>query len=257
MTKKVRNSDRPMRTWLGGACRVPIACRRSDSTMTMRVKRGHHQQDRRQERERGEEQQRLDRHRIAGAARRPAPPAAAGIRVAASAVLTGDRVGGRGARCLGRGAFRDVRGPGEPRWCGVDCTGCFTFLARHSPGSGRRWRVRRLRRLRHLRQLRQLRMVRRLRHLQFSRRRRRTGSAFGSGRIGEFNCLRRGRVVAPDGRARGGEGRCRVRCRRWPWRRLCRVRGGVRRRGTACVRVGRVARAAVPPFRWGSRGPRS
>ena len=38
MTKKVRNSDRPMITWLGGAVCVPSAMRSSDSTMTMRVK---------------------------------------------------------------------------------------------------------------------------------------------------------------------------------------------------------------------------
>ena len=37
MTKKVRNSDSPTSTWLGGACTVPSACRSSDSTMTMRV----------------------------------------------------------------------------------------------------------------------------------------------------------------------------------------------------------------------------
>src|SRR3954454_7474461 len=32
------NSDRPMRIWLGGNCCVPMAWRRSDSTITMRVK---------------------------------------------------------------------------------------------------------------------------------------------------------------------------------------------------------------------------
>src|SRR5256885_269717 len=38
MTNSVRNSDRPMITWLGGADCVPSAWRISDSTMTMRVK---------------------------------------------------------------------------------------------------------------------------------------------------------------------------------------------------------------------------
>lgn len=37
MTKKVRNSDSPMMTWLGGEACVPSAWRNSDSTMTMRV----------------------------------------------------------------------------------------------------------------------------------------------------------------------------------------------------------------------------
>src|SRR5260370_1304652 len=37
MTNSVRNSDRPMITWLGGADCVPSAWRISDSTMTMRV----------------------------------------------------------------------------------------------------------------------------------------------------------------------------------------------------------------------------
>ena len=37
MTKNVRNSDRPISTWLGGACTVPSAWRSSDSTMMMRV----------------------------------------------------------------------------------------------------------------------------------------------------------------------------------------------------------------------------
>jgi len=37
MMKKVRNSDRPTITWLGGACMVPMAWRSRDSTMTMRV----------------------------------------------------------------------------------------------------------------------------------------------------------------------------------------------------------------------------
>ncbi len=38
MTKKVRNNERPMTTWLGGADWVPSAWRSSDSTMTIRVK---------------------------------------------------------------------------------------------------------------------------------------------------------------------------------------------------------------------------
>jgi hypothetical protein len=38
MTKKVRNKDRPMITWLGGADWVPSAWRSRDRTMTMRVK---------------------------------------------------------------------------------------------------------------------------------------------------------------------------------------------------------------------------
>ena len=38
MTNMVRNSDRPTITWLGGAVCVPSAWRRSDMTMTMRVK---------------------------------------------------------------------------------------------------------------------------------------------------------------------------------------------------------------------------
>src|ERR1700712_239705 len=38
ITKKVRNSDSPVMTWLGGAACVPMAWRNSDSTMTMRVK---------------------------------------------------------------------------------------------------------------------------------------------------------------------------------------------------------------------------
>ena len=38
MTKKVRNSARPITTWFGGAACVPSAWRSSDSTMTMRVK---------------------------------------------------------------------------------------------------------------------------------------------------------------------------------------------------------------------------
>ena len=38
ITKKVRNSDSPTMTWLGGAVGVPMAWRSSDSTITMRVK---------------------------------------------------------------------------------------------------------------------------------------------------------------------------------------------------------------------------
>ncbi|MNT83247.1 hypothetical protein D3C72_2230860 [compost metagenome] len=38
MTKKVRNSDSPMMTWLGGADWVPSAWRNSDKTITIRVK---------------------------------------------------------------------------------------------------------------------------------------------------------------------------------------------------------------------------
>src|SRR3954467_439309 len=38
ITKNVRNSDRPVITWLGGAACVPMAWRNSDSTITMRVK---------------------------------------------------------------------------------------------------------------------------------------------------------------------------------------------------------------------------
>ena len=37
MTNRVRNNERPMITWLGGADWVPSAWRSSDSTMTMRV----------------------------------------------------------------------------------------------------------------------------------------------------------------------------------------------------------------------------
>ena len=38
MTKKVRNSARPISTWFGGDVCVPSAWRSSDSTMMMRVK---------------------------------------------------------------------------------------------------------------------------------------------------------------------------------------------------------------------------
>ena len=37
ITKKVRNSDRPISTWLGGAWPAPRAWRRMASTITMRV----------------------------------------------------------------------------------------------------------------------------------------------------------------------------------------------------------------------------
>jgi hypothetical protein len=37
ITNRVRNSDRPMITWLGGDACVPRAMRSSDSTITMRV----------------------------------------------------------------------------------------------------------------------------------------------------------------------------------------------------------------------------
>src|SRR3954463_5524469 len=38
ITKNVRNNDSPVMTWFGGAACVPIAWRKSDSTITMRVK---------------------------------------------------------------------------------------------------------------------------------------------------------------------------------------------------------------------------
>jgi hypothetical protein len=38
ITKKVRNSAKPINTWLGGDEGVPMAERNSDSTMMMRVK---------------------------------------------------------------------------------------------------------------------------------------------------------------------------------------------------------------------------
>ena len=38
MTNSERNSDSPIRTWLGGDCCRPIAWRRIDSTIRMRVK---------------------------------------------------------------------------------------------------------------------------------------------------------------------------------------------------------------------------
>src|SRR3569832_3012313 len=37
ITKKVRNSARPIRVWLVGFCCVPSACRSSASTMMLRV----------------------------------------------------------------------------------------------------------------------------------------------------------------------------------------------------------------------------
>src|SRR4051812_47138160 len=38
MIRNVMNSESPMRIWLGGSCCVPSACRRSESTMMIRVK---------------------------------------------------------------------------------------------------------------------------------------------------------------------------------------------------------------------------
>ena len=38
ITNSVRNSASPISTWLGGVWPAPMACRRIDSTITMRVK---------------------------------------------------------------------------------------------------------------------------------------------------------------------------------------------------------------------------
>ena len=37
MMNRVMNSDNPMRIWLGGSCGVPIAWRRNEKPMMMRV----------------------------------------------------------------------------------------------------------------------------------------------------------------------------------------------------------------------------
>ena len=56
ITNRLRNIARPMTTWFGGIDGRPSALRVNDSTITMRVKLGEHDQQRGRDREHGEQQ---------------------------------------------------------------------------------------------------------------------------------------------------------------------------------------------------------
>ena len=204
-------------------------------------------------------------------------PSAAGCRachggrtVAASAVLTADRVRWAWRRCHRPACCRGVRGPGEPGWCAVstapDASPSCAPRARARAGAGMcggcgAAAVRHVRAWRHCgaASCGRLRLGAALWRCCSCGNCSSVGSVDApavlsrSGRIGGFNGRRRGRGVAAGARDRGRQGRRRARCRRWPWRQPCRP-CGVRRRGTACVRVGEAGTGRRPCRSMGVEG---